>query len=81
MGQMIFVAGESAERSLIMRELTNAEVLADGLKNFDLQEDFIREGVADYIACPSVEPCNYDGLDNSCCTPCKVNWLLSRWED
>lgn len=65
-----------------MAELTNAEVLANGLKDFDLQEDFIQEQIADYISCPSVESCDYDGgSDHSCCTSCKVRWLLSKWED
>lgn len=44
-----------------MSELTNAEVLAKGLKGFELQEDFVQEQIADYIGCPSVNPCNYDG--------------------
>lgn len=63
-----------------MDELTNAEVLANGLKDFDLQEDFIQEQIADYINCPSVEPCDYDGVDSRCCTLCKVSWLLRKWE-
>lgn len=64
-----------------MRELTNAEVLRDVLSQFALQEDFIQEEVADYISCPSVHPCDYDGVtDHSCCTRCKVKWLLSKWE-
>lgn len=37
-------------------------------------------GIADYIACPSMAGCEYDGVDDSCCAPCKVKWLLSNWE-
>jgi hypothetical protein len=39
-----------------MSEPTNAKVLADGLKDFALQEDFIQEEIAEYIDCPSVCP-------------------------
>ena len=64
-----------------MSEPTNAEVLANGLKNFALKEDFIREQIAEYISCPSVDPCFYDGGSNhDCCTQCKIKWLLSKWE-
>lgn len=63
-----------------MSKLTNAQVLYESLKNFHLQEDFVQEGVADYIACPSSDDCEYDGVDNSCCAACKVRWLLSEWE-
>ena len=64
-----------------MSEPTNAEVLADGLKDFALKEDFIQEAIAEYISCPSVDPCFYDGGSNhDCCTECKVKWLLSKWE-
>jgi len=64
-----------------MSELTNAEVLADALKDFAGQEDYSQEVIADYIGCPSIDPCNYDGGSNhDCCTQCKVKWLLSKWE-
>jgi hypothetical protein len=64
-----------------MSEPTNAKVLADGLKDFALQEDFIQEEIAEYIACPSVSPCDYAGGSNhDCCTQCKIKWLLSKWE-
>ena len=63
-----------------MAERTNAEVLCESLKNFNLQEDFIQESIATYIACPNSDDCEYDGFDSSCCIPCKVKWLLSRWE-
>lgn len=63
-----------------MEEKTNAEVLGEILVNFKAQEDFIQEEFADYIACPSSEDCEYDGLHNDCCTKCKVQWLLSKWE-
>ena len=65
-----------------MSEPTNAQVLADGLKDFDMQEDFIQEEIADYIDCPSVSPCDYDGGGNyDCCRKCKIKWLQSKWED
>ena len=63
-------------------EPTNAEVLADGLNDFALKEDFTQEEIVDYISCPSTSPCDYDGGSNhDCCTQCKVKWLLSKWED
>ena len=63
-------------------EPTNAEVLADGLNDFALKEDFTQEEIVDYISCPSTSPCDYDGGSNhDCCTRCKVKWLLSKWED
>ena len=61
-------------------ELKNWEVLREDLKNFDHLEDFQQEQLADYIACPSSDDCQYDGVDNSCCTGCKVRWLNSKWE-
>ena len=63
-------------------EPTNAEVLADGLNDFALKEDFTQEEIVDYISCPGTSPCDYDGGSNhDCCTRCKVKWLLSKWED
>lgn len=64
----------------VEKPLTNAQVLCESLKDFDKQESFIQENIADYIACPSVADCKYDGIDDSCCAPCKVKWLLSKWE-
>lgn len=64
-----------------MNEPTNAEVLIGGLMNFESKEDFIQEEVAEYIACPSASPCDYDGgSDHSPCMRCKIKWLQSKWE-
>lgn len=64
----------------VSKSKTNAQVLSEGLKDFDRQENFIQEEIADYIACPSMADCKFDGIDTSCCAPCKVKWLMSNWE-
>ena len=62
-----------------MSEQLNAEVLAEALKGFAGKEDFNQEVIADYINCPSVYPCDYDGGSNhDCCTECKVKWLMNK---
>lgn len=64
-----------------MDEPTNAEVLGEGLKQFGMREDFIQEEIAEYINCPSVYPCSYDGGSNhDCCIQCKIKWLLGKWK-
>lgn len=61
---------------------TNAEVIAAGLCHFDKEERVVQEIVAEYIACPNADNCAYDGgSNNKFCTDCKVNWLLSPWEE
>lgn len=65
----------------MQEEKTNASVIGEALTNFPLQEDFIQEEFAAFIACPSSPDCKFDGLDPSCCPACKVRWLLSKWED
>ena len=57
--------------------MTNAEVLAHDLKRFEFLEDFQKEALADYIACPNSPDCKYD---YHYCTECKVKWLESEWE-
>lgn len=61
--------------------MKNFEVLKHDLENFEHLEDFQQESLADYIACPSVDDCKYDGWDNSICTKCKVEWLNDEWTD
>lgn len=61
--------------------LKNWEVISHDLKDFRYLEDFQKEALADYFACPSASDCDYDGVDNHCCTECKVKWLESEWED
>lgn len=57
------------------------EALAVDLQAFECMDDFEREFVADYISCPSSDDCSYDGgTDKSCCTECKIKWLLEEWE-
>ena len=59
----------------------NYEVLADALTGFAIEEDWVQDIITDYISCPSADECDYDGgSDHSCCTSCKVKWLLSEWE-
>ena len=61
--------------------MTNAEVLVHDLKKFEFLEDFQKEALADYIACPNSPDCKYDGgHDHGCCSECKVKWLESEWE-
>lgn len=62
--------------------MKNYEVIGnDLLKCGGLGDDDGLSYVADYIACPSLEDCNYDGKNNDCCTECKVRWLQKEWED
>ena len=60
--------------------MKNYEVLAEELTDYMYLEDFQKEYVAEYISCPSVDECKYDGEDNSCCIECKMKWLESEWE-
>ena len=57
------------------------EALKHDLSHFDKLEDFQKDAIADYFACPSSSECEFDGSDTSCCTACKVKWLESEWED
>ena len=56
------------------------QVISEELMNFDLLEDFQQSCVADYINCPSVTDCEYDGKNREVCDDCKVKWLLEEWE-
>lgn len=62
--------------------MTNAEVIAQGLKDFAALEDCVQEIIADYIDCPSVENCARDGKSEhkDVCTECKVKWLMQEWD-
>lgn len=62
--------------------MTNAEVIAEGLKDFAALEDCVQEIIADYIDCPSVENCAWDGESKhkDVCTECKVKWLMQEWD-
>ena len=59
---------------------SNAQVLAELLKDFNFKEDFMQEQIAEYIACPK-EPyeCEHYGDAYSGCVACKVRWLKERW--
>lgn len=60
---------------------TNAEVIANDLLTA-IKEDNeeLLECVADYIACPSEEECNYDGGTNhEPCVECKKKWLKKEF--
>lgn len=57
------------------------EVLGKALTEFEQMEYQEQDTVADYINCPSVDECEYDGNDNSCCTDCKIKWLRGEWEN
>lgn len=60
---------------------TNASVLAELLKNFDFQEDFIQEQIAEFIACPKKPyDCEHYGDIYPGCIACKIKWLKARWE-
>jgi hypothetical protein len=60
---------------------TNAMVLSDALKAFPDLDTEAQEHIADYIACPSTDYCNYDGSNHEVCSTCKAKWLLEDWED
>ena len=57
------------------------QVLSEELQNFDILEDLQQFCVVDYISCPSVESCKYDGTNREVCDDCKIEWLLEEWED
>lgn len=62
--------------------MTNAEVLAKALSEFEGLEYEQQEQIADYVECPNSRECNWDGnpKDMSACTECKVKWLQQEWE-
>ena len=60
--------------------MKNFEVLAHDLKDYNLLEDFQKDCLTDYIACPDVDECDYDGVDKERCVICKMKWLESEWE-
>lgn len=61
---------------------TNAEVIANSLKNFAKEERVVQEILAEYVACPNAKNCSYEGdADYQVCLDCKINWLLSPWEE
>lgn len=61
---------------------TNAQVIGEGLLNFDEYEYEVREVLADYVECPSDPDCSWDGKTEhlSICTECKLRWLEKEWE-
>lgn len=60
--------------------MTNAEAIVQGLEA--INDDDAAMSVADYIGCPSVYPCAYDGGNNhEPCIECKIKWLRDKWED
>lgn len=63
-----------------MSELKTWEMLKDGFEHFDTLEDFQQETLADFITCPDVNECKYDGIHDGGCTECKIKWLNSKWE-
>lgn len=61
--------------------MTNAEAIASDLTTAikDNNEELL-ECVAEYIACPSEEECNYDGGSNQePCVICKMKWLRKEF--
>ena len=67
-----------------MAELTTIEALRHDLQRFEFLDDFAQEAVAEYFACPNSPDCKLDdlndGTEESVCLPCKVRWLLGKWE-
>ena len=61
--------------------MTRYEALSHDLALFGLLEDVEQECVAHYIECPSVDECDYDGIDETKCTACKIKWLKGEWEE
>ena len=61
---------------------TNAQVLAQGLGEFDGLDYEVQETIADYIECPSSNDCEWDGKaeHSYICTECKIRWLNQEWE-
>lgn len=62
--------------------MTNAQVLAQGLSDFDSLEYEAQETIADYIECPNSNDCAWDGKTENLyiCTECKVRWLSQKWK-
>lgn len=60
---------------------SNAQVLSELLGEFNHQEDFIQEQIAEYIACPKKPyDCEHYGDIYPGCVACKIQWLKARWE-
>lgn len=59
--------------------MKNWEAIKHDIQHFDFLEDFQKEALAEYIACPNSTDCKYDGGDHSCCAECKVKWLEEEW--
>lgn len=62
--------------------MTNAQVLAQGLADFESLEYEVQETIADYIECTNADDCAWDGKTEhlSVCTECKIRWLGQKWE-
>ena len=63
-----------------MNERTNAEVIGKALMEFDSLDEGAQESIADYIECCNGPECYFDGKDTNLCIPCKINWLMQKWE-
>ena len=57
------------------------EVLAEELQNFEMMEDFQQGYIVDYINCPCIPDCEYNGENKEVCDNCKINWLLGEFDD
>lgn len=62
--------------------MTNAQALAQAFADYEGLDDYIQEGIADYINCPNSADCAWDGKaeHNFICTECKMRWLEQEWE-
>lgn len=61
--------------------MKNYQVLGNELLEFNILEQFVQETIAEYIACPNRDECEYDGNNNECCVKCKIDWLNSEFEN
>lgn len=61
--------------------MKNYQVLGNELLEFNVLEQFEQETIAEYIACPNCDKCEYDGVHNECCVKCKTDWLNSEFEN
>lgn len=57
------------------------ELLANTFSDYNDFEYYQKELAADYVSCPSVNDCKYDGKNGEVCTECKVKWLESEWDE
>ena len=55
------------------------QVISEELNEFDALEGYEQYYLVDYINCPYIPDCEYNGKNIEVCDDCKIKRLLEEW--